>query len=164
VAGAASFDLRSDPIDRARHVQEALRVGTYKVGNYGIAQAYAAIVGIVLVAVGLLGFVSNPVVSSDPGAVFATNGIHNVIHIATGLLALSIGFGLTGDAQANGVIGFGALYAAIFVLVFLSPTLFGLFGQATANAADHALHAALAVSALAVGYLARIGSERAVAR
>jgi uncharacterized protein DUF4383 len=139
-------------------------VRTYRVGNYGIAQAYAAIVGTVLVAIGLLGFISNPIVSSDPGAVFATNSVHNVIHIATGLLALYIAFGLSGETQANGVIGFGALYAAIFVLVFLSPTLFGLFGGATANAADHALHAALAVSALAVGYLARAGAERAVAR
>jgi uncharacterized protein DUF4383 len=139
-------------------------VRAYRIGNYGIAQAYPAVVGIVLVAVGLLGFISNPIVSSDPGALVATNAIHNVIHIATGLLALYVAFALTGETQANGVIGFGALYAAIFVLVFLSPTLFGLFGEATANAADHALHAGLAVSALAVGYLARAGSERAVAR
>jgi hypothetical protein len=162
--GAAYVDPRSDTNDKARQLQEALRVRTYRVGNYGIAQAYAAIVGLVLVAVGVLGFIANPIVSSDPGAVFATSAIHNVIHIATGLLALYVAFGLTGETQANGVIGFGALYAAIFVLVFLSPTLFGLFGQATANAADHALHAALAVSALAVGYLARAASERAVAR
>jgi uncharacterized protein DUF4383 len=139
-------------------------VRAWRVGDYGIAQAYAAIVGIVLVAVGLLGFIANPIVSSDPGALFATNSVHNVIHIAFGLLALYIAFGLSGETQANGVIGFGALYAAILVLVFLSPTLFGLFGEATANSADHALHAALAVSALAVGYLARAGSERAVAR
>jgi hypothetical protein len=139
-------------------------VRTDKVGNYGIAQAYATVVGIVLVAVGLLGFISNPIVSADPGALFATNSIHNLIHIATGLLSVYIAFGLSGDTQANGVIGFGALYAAILLLVFLSPTLFGLFGDATANAADHALHAALALSAMTVGYVARAASERAAAR
>jgi hypothetical protein len=136
----------------------------HRVGKYGIAQSYAAVVGILLVAVGLLGFISNPVVSSASGALFATNAVHNLVHIATGLIALYIAVALTGAAQANGVIGFGALYAAIFVVVLLSPTLFGLFGDAQANTADHVLHAALAVSALAVGYVARSGSERVATR
>ena len=129
----------------------------YRIGNYGVAQAYAAVVGIVLVAVGVLGFISNPIVGSDAAALFATNALHNIVHIATGAIALYVAFGLTGESQANGVIAFGVLYAVIFILVLLSPTLFGLFGDAPANAADHVLHAALAVSALAVGYLARGG-------
>jgi hypothetical protein len=134
-----------------------------QVGSYGIAKAYAAVVGIVLVAVGLLGFVANPIVSSEPGAIFATNAIHNMVHIATGALALYIAFGLAGESRANGVMAFGVLYAVIFVLALLDPRLFGLFGDAPANIADHVLHAVLALSALAVGYLARGGSERTVA-
>ena len=138
-------------------------MSSYRVGNYGAAQAYAAVVGIVLVAVGLLGFISNPIVSAEPGAIFATNAVHNVVHIATGALALYIAFALDGESQANGVIAYGVIYAVIFVLVLLSPTLFGLFGDAPANGADHVLHAALAISALAVGYLARGGAQRTVA-
>ncbi len=135
----------------------------YRVGNYGLAQTYAAAVGVVLIAVGLLGFVSNPIVSAAPGALFATNAVHNVVHVATGALALYIAFGLGGDARANGVIGFGVLYAIIFAVVWLSPTLFGLFGSAPANGADHLLHLALAVVSLAVGYVTRTGAQRTAA-
>lgn len=132
----------------------------YRVGNFGLAQAYAAAVGFVLVAVGLLGFVSNPIVSAAPSALFATNTVHNIVHIATGALALYIAFALDGDARANGVIAFGVLYAVIFAVVWLSPTLFGLFGDAPANDADHVLHLALAVVSLVVGYVTRAGAER----
>jgi hypothetical protein len=129
-------------------------------GSYGAAKAYAAVVGAVLVAVGLLGFLPNPIVSSAPDALFATNAAHNAVHVGTGLIALYVAFGLRGESQANGVSAFGALYAAIFVLALVDPRLFGLFGDAPANNADHVLHAALAVSALAVGYVARGRTER----
>src|SRR5215210_1381448 len=104
-----------------------------RVDNSGIARTYAAVVGIVLVAVGLLGFVSNPIVSSDPSAIFTVNAVHNIVHIASGALALYIAFALRGEAQANGLIAFGVLYAVVFVLVLLDPRLFGLFGGAPAN-------------------------------
>ncbi len=135
----------------------------YRALNYGLAKAYAAAVGLVLVAVGLLGFVANPIVSAAPGALFATNAVHNIVHIGTGALALYIAFGLDGDAQSNGVIAFGVLYAVIFAVVWVSPTFFGLFGDAPANAADHLLHLALAVVSLAVGYATRAGAERTAA-
>ena len=123
--------------------------------NNSMAQGWAALAGIVLVAVGLLGFVNNPLVG--PGsALIPTGTVHNLVHILTGVLALYIAFGLRGLQQANAVIGFGILYVAIFVLVVLSPTLFGLFDVA-ANIYLHLIHAALAVVSLAVGYMARSG-------
>ena len=130
--------------------------------NDGLAKTYATVIGIVLVAVGLLGFVSNPIVSSRPDALFTVNAVHNIVHIASGALALYIAFGLDGEARANGLIAFGVLYAVVFVLVVLSPQLFGLFGDAPANTADHVLHAALAVASLAVGYVARNNAPRTV--
>ena len=130
--------------------------------NTGLAMGWITLAGIVLVAVGLLGFVSNPLVGSASGALVATDAVHNVVHILTGLLALYIGLGLKGANQINGVIGFGVLYAVIFVAVLLSPNLFGLF-SVPANAVDHVIHVALAVVSLAVGYMAR-GNETAIAR
>jgi Domain of unknown function (DUF4383) len=116
-------------------------------------KGYSALVGIVLLAVGLLGFVNNPIVG-QPNALFVTGAVHNVVHIATGLIALFIAFGLEGRAQVNGVIGFGLLYLVVFVLLLVSPNMFGILDYPV-NAADHVLHAGLAVISLAVGYTAR---------
>ena len=127
-------------------------------GNYSLAKTWIAIAGIVLVVVGIVGFIQNPIVGSADGALLPTDALHNVVHLATGLLALYIAYGMSGANLVNGVIGFGVLYAVIFLAVLLSPTLFGLF-SVPANAVLHVIHAALAVVSLAVGYMAR-GAER----
>ena len=138
---------------------------TVRYGNYGLAQGYAALVGVVLVISGLLGFIQNPIVGPGPNGdgtnvLLAANTVHNIVHILTGALALYIAFGLSGEQQANGVIAFGILYAIIFVALIVDPRLFGLFRDIPANMADHVLHAALAVASIAVGYLAKTSSER----
>jgi uncharacterized protein DUF4383 len=121
--------------------------------NY--ARPYAALIGIVLVAIGLLGFISNPLVG-DTNAIFVTGSVHNLVHLATGLLALFVAFGLRGEQQAMGVIGIGVLYLVIFVLLLVSPTLFGILGAGyPVSNADHGLHLGLAVISLAVGWMAR---------
>jgi hypothetical protein len=113
-----------------------------------------ALAGIVLVAVGLLGFIDNPLVGDTANALIPTDTLHNIVHLATGLVALYIAFGLRGENQVNGAIGFGVLYVVIFLAVLVSPTLFGLF-TVPANAVIHVIHAALAIVSLGVGYMAR---------
>ena len=130
--------------------------------NASLAMGWINLAGFILVAVGLLGFVSNPLVGSASGALVATDAAHNVVHIVTGLLALYIGLGLKGENQINGVIGFGILYVVIFVACLISPNLFGIF-SISVNGVDHLIHAALALVSLAVGYLAR-GSVTTTAR
>jgi hypothetical protein len=117
-----------------------------------MVQAWSALAGVVLVVVGLLGFIDNPLVG-DADSLLPTGTVHNVVHVVTGLVALGIAFGMRGRAQAEALIGFGVLYAVILVLVLVSPTLFGLFDQA-ANIYLHLIHAALAVVSIVVGYLA----------
>lgn len=128
--------------------------------NGGMAQMWMALAGIVLVAVGVLGFVNNPIVGGAD-ALIPTGALHNAVHLGTGLLALFIAFGLRGRDQINGTIGFGVLYVVIFAGVLVSPTFFGLF-EYPANAILHLIHAALAVVSLALGYMAR-GSDTAYA-
>jgi hypothetical protein len=44
--------------------------------------------GVLFLLVGLLGFVSNPLIGAD--ALFATDGLHNVLHILLGLFLLGV--------------------------------------------------------------------------
>jgi len=136
-------------------------------GNNGMVRSVAAIVGIVLVAAGVLGFIGNPIVGPGPNnngtdVLLAANSVHNIVHLATGSLALYIAFGLSGTQQANAFLGFGILYVVLFVAVLFSPTLLGLFDPIEANVPIHVLHAGLAIVGLGVGYMAR-GSTSSVA-
>jgi hypothetical protein len=117
---------------------------------------------VVLLAAGLLGFLNTSIIGSAPDALVRTDNVHNIVHIVTGLIALYIAFGLKGEQQANGVLGFGVLYLIIFLAVLVSPNLFGIF-SVPSNAAVHVIHGALAIVSLAVGYMAR-NQTSAVAR
>lgn len=130
--------------------------------NNSLAMGWAALAGIVLLAAGALGFLNTPLAGSSENALLRTDTVHNLVHVLTGLVALTIAFGLKGQQQVNAVIGFGVLYVIIFVAVLLSPTLFGLFSVA-ANAPIHVVHAAVAAVSLAVGLMAR-GSTTELAR
>jgi hypothetical protein len=120
----------------------------------GLVQGWMTLAGIVLVAVGLLGFFENPLVGKASGALIPTDNTHNIVHLFTGLLALYIAFRLRGQNQVSATLGFGILYVVIFLAVVVSPTLFGFF-DVPATPIIHVIHAALAVVSLGVGYMAR---------
>lgn len=120
----------------------------------GLVQTYAAIAGVVLVLVGLLGFLGTPIVGDADGALLTTDPLHNVVHIATGVFGLFVAFGLKGRAQVQGTLAFAVLYAVILVAVLISPTLFGLFAV-PANLPLHVIHAALAAAGFATYFMAR---------
>jgi hypothetical protein len=119
-------------------------------------KTWSGLAGIVLIAVGVVGFFGTPIVGSANGALVPTDGLHNVVHLATGVLALWIAIGLSGKTQVDALLGFGILYVVIFVAVLVSPTLFGLF-SVPANAVIHVIHAALAVVSLGIAWMARSG-------
>lgn len=129
---------------------------SYRTGGGDIARTYMTIAGVVLVALGLLGFVN--IIAGDParnsGVILHTDAIHNIVHLATGAIALFIAFGLPRERQLSGVLAFAVLYLIILVAVYISPTLFGLFSVA-ANLPLHIIHAALVLAALATYYLAK---------
>jgi hypothetical protein len=122
--------------------------------NNNLAMGWAALAGIVLLLAGALGFLNTPLAGTSENALLRTDTVHNLVHLLTGLVALTIAFGLKGQQLVNGVIGFGVLYVIIFVAVVASPTLFGLFSVA-ANAPIHVIHAAVAIVSLGVGLMAR---------
>lgn len=120
-----------------------------------LAMQWAALAGVILVLTGLVGFIDNPLVGKASGALVPTNELHNLVHIATGLVALWIAFGTKGLAQANAVIGFGVLYAVVLVATLISADLFGLFAGYSANVAEHVIHGGVAAVSLIVGWMAR---------
>src|SRR4051794_28501373 len=94
---------RAPPL-RLRHKETSVRNETARSdvrGDSDLAKWWMAIAGISLLAAGLLGFIDNPLVGRSANALFATDNVHNIVHILTGAIALYIGFGLDGDTRAN---------------------------------------------------------------
>jgi hypothetical protein len=134
--------------------------------NERLGRWWMVFAGVSLIGAGLLGFVAgNPIASADPNALFRVNAVHNIIHLATGALALWLGLGTRGYTLSTGLIGYGALYAVVAVVLVVDPTLFGLFSDAPANVLDQVLHVALAIVSLGLGWMLRSSSStQALAR
>jgi hypothetical protein len=105
--------------------------------------------GVVFLAVGILGFV--PGVTNDQYkllGIFQVSGIHNWIHILSGVAAI---LGSKSDKYAQLYFRvFGIVYAAVTVIGFIQgDTVLGIFDI---NMADNWLHTVLAVVILAIGF------------
>lgn len=130
--------------------------------SMGLARGYAAVIGVALVLLGVLGFIGNPIVGDGPAhPLFVTGTVHNLIHLISGALALYVAFGLTGEQRVVGVIGIGLTYLAIVFLTLVNADLFGLLGYPV-SVADHLLHLVIGLSSLVVGWYERSSSGRRV--
>jgi lysylphosphatidylglycerol synthetase-like protein (DUF2156 family) len=120
-----------------------------------VAKYFAAGLGVVLLLVGVLGFIDNPIVGHpDNNPIFVADTVHNIVHLVTGAAALFIAFGLRGLQRANGLIAFGVVYGLVLVATIVDPDLFGLMAHPV-NTADHVLHLGLTAAPIAVGWWAR---------
>lgn len=116
------------------------------------------IIGIVFLAVGLLGFIPNPIIGASHDAIFHADTVHNMVHIISGALFLIIA--LSAPARA-------ALFLKIFGVVYL---LLGILGLATigtegttellgflpVNGADNYLHIGLGIVIFLAGMLPQV--------
>ena len=112
------------------------------------ARTAAIVLGIVFLAVGILGFFPNPLIS--PTGLFVVNTMHNIVHLASGAVLLAGAYTTFGAALALKIVGVVYALVAILGLVMGGNMLLGLVAM---NAADHWLHVALAVVLLAAGFL-----------
>ena len=135
----------------------ARREGVKEGAGRTLAQGFCLAAGLVLIAVGVLGFFfggssfsTGPGVSGQNFIVFEVNGWHNVIHIATG--AFLVLMAASASTAITGALLFGVVYAAVTVLGFIDGD--DLVTIAPVNTADNWLHLALAAAALLVGVLA----------
>lgn len=116
--------------------------------EYGINRLTAIILGAVLVLVGLLGFVNDPVLG-----IFEVDAVHNVIHLLTGGVLLAAAFMNNGVHVRMVNITLGAVYLLVAILGFVAPSLLGSIMQY--NAADNWLHLFLGVVLVGVGFADR---------
>jgi hypothetical protein len=118
-----------------------------------MAKTLAIVLGIVLVLLGILGWVPNPLVGM--GALFDTNHLHDAVHLLSGVILLVVAF-MSPMASSLWLKILGVVYLLLTVLGFLmTPNGGELFGLVTMNMADHLLHIVLGVVLLAAGFVGK---------
>lgn len=108
-----------------------------------IHKTILTVLGVVLTAVGILGFFNNPVLG-----IFAVNTLHNLVHLVTGVGALIVL--ANEDWHMWFARLFGLVYAVVAVAGFLSDD--GMVMGMVMNTADHYLHVFLALVFLWIGF------------
>lgn len=112
------------------------------------------VIGIIFIAVGLLGFIPNPIVGAHD-AIFHTDVVHNMVHIISGILFLIIAFAAPARAGLFLKI-FGIVYLFLGVLGLLtigSEGMTELLGFLPVNGADNYLHIGLGIFIFLAGLL-----------
>jgi 4-hydroxybenzoate polyprenyltransferase len=115
------------------------------------------IFGAMFVVVGLLGYVSNPLIGPD--GLFMTNGAHNLTHLLIGVILL-VASTQTERAAYLSNMTFGALYGLLALMGFASIGNEGhtnLLGMVHINGADNWLHVFLAVAMIGAAMAAHRG-------
>ena len=113
-----------------------------------VQKTYAIVIGVVLVLVGILGFmpgIGQPLLLG----IFGVNTAQNILHLVGG--AVIVWFGYQGGAKSTNM-WLGIISAVVAVLGFIpgaSDLLADVFGI---NTAISVLHAAIAVVSLGVAY------------
>ncbi len=121
------------------------------------AQIYSLLFGAVLLLVGLIGFAvdgsfeTGSGIEGDELILFEVNGIHNLVHIASGILGLVLAKSASG-ARAF-ALGFGAVYLLVTILGFADGD--SVLNLIPVNTADNFLHLAIAALGIAAGLASR---------
>ena len=117
------------------------------------AKKLSLLFGVVFIAVGLLGFVSNPIIGISEGAIFHADTMHNIVHIASGVLFLLVALAAPASSRRF-LLLFGIVYFLIGVLGFVSMGTTGMgqvLGFLHVNGADNYLHVGLGLVILIAG-------------
>jgi hypothetical protein len=130
------------------------------------AQLYALVVGVALVAVGIVGFFYSAAFGT-PGEVspvlglLDVNGWHNVVHLATGALGLAA-VGSAAYARTY-ALALGVVYIVVAVWGFVIGSGEAILTIVPVNTADNFLHLAIGVLGLATGTASGQAEETATA-
>jgi hypothetical protein len=138
-------------------IERARRVGRREGTARTIAQSFSLLIGVGLIAVGVLGFVfggsgfeAGGDVQGDDFIIFEVNGWHNVVHIATG--AFLVVMSARAATAAIGALVFGLVYAAVAAWGFADGD--NIVDLVATDTAGNWLHVGLAALGVLVGLLA----------
>lgn len=127
------------------------------------AKSAALIIGLIFIAVGLLGFIDNPIVGDSDQVIFHADTMHNLVHIGSGLLFVLVALASPGSA-ATVLKVFGIVYLLIGVIGLFSVGTQGMgkvLGILHVNGADNFLHVALGIVIFVAGVASRKSSVTA---
>jgi hypothetical protein len=131
------------------------------------AQLYALLFGVVLLVVGVLGFIADSSFGTGSGVegsdliVFEVNGWHNIVHILSGLLGLAVW--RRRDAARAYALGFGAVYLVVTIWGLITGD--QVLWLIPVDTADNLLHLLIAAAGLAAGLASReVTAPRTTAR
>lgn len=113
------------------------------------------IIGIIFLAVGLLGFTSNPLIGMADGALFHADTTHSIVHIVSGLLFVLVALAFPAYAPLVLKI-FGAVYFLLGVLGMFNIGSEGttqLLCFLNVNGPDNYLHIGLGLLIFLAGFL-----------
>lgn len=111
---------------------------------------FATAFGVVLTLIGVLGFVPALTPDGQLLGIFAVDPVHNVIHLATGLVALAAA--KTDEYARTYFKVFGVVYALVTILGFTIGSDGELLGIMVIDTADNFLHVAITLFALYLGF------------
>ena len=121
------------------------------------AQLYALVFGVVLLAVGILGFIADSSFGTGSNVdgsdliIFEVNGWHNIVHILSGLLGLALW--RRADTARTYALGFGSVYLVVTIWGFITGD--QVLWLIPVDAADNILHLLIAAAGLGAGLASR---------
>ncbi len=130
--------------------------------EYGPARLYTTVIGATLLIVGVLGFIANSTFSTNEAQhsnfiIFAVNGWHNVVHIASGLVGLAL-LRRPGGPRLF-ALGFGAVYLVVTIWGFAIGSGHSILSILPVNTADNILHLVIALAGLGAGLAPHAGED-----
>lgn len=113
----------------------------------------AQLFGIILILLGILGFVPGITTNGYLFGIFHVNLVHNLIHLATGVIALFVAMKSESASRSYFQV-FGIIYGIVAILGLFYRDRY-IFGVVANNIPDVVLHFAITAVALYLGFARR---------
>jgi hypothetical protein len=119
---------------------------------------YAKVMGVILLVVGILGFIPGITRHGMLFGIFMVDALHNIVHLISGAVFLAVGLSENWDSAKKVTLLFAAIYGLVTLMGFISPN-HVVLGMPM-NMADNVLHLAITASALLFGLQPRYAIHR----